>query len=358
MVHAARRALSLALVLSSAASFFTCAAAAAGKATAKSKSTPARAVTTGDLTSLKWRSIGPANMGGRIGAIALAPGNSKTFYVGYGTGGVWKTENMGTTFAPVFDKTGQHSIGAIAVADASADWPGWDAEKEKTPAAERAKKGAARIVWVGTGEGNNRNSSSWGAGVYRSTDAGGTFAYMGLKETHDIPRLAVDPRNPDVVYVAALGHLWGANPERGVYKTKDGGKTWQQVLKIDANTGACDVVVDPKEPDRVFAAMYARRRTAWSYSGVGEKGGIFRSDDAGGSWKKLTGGLPPRTGRIGLAIFPKDTKIVYAQVESDIGGTGRDEFDDRSPSGGVFKSENHGDTWTRVSDLSPRPFYF
>ena len=332
------------------------ATAAAGKST---KSKPAaRVITTNDLKGLAWRSIGPANMGGRIGAIALAPGNAKTFYVGYGTGGVWKTDNFGTTFTPVFDKTGQHSIGAIAVADAPADWPGWDHETEKTPTDERAKKGAAKIVWVGTGEGNNRNSSSWGHGVYRSTDAGATFEYMGLADTEDIPRIAVDPRNPDVLYVAALGHLWGANPERGVYKTGDGGKTWKQVLKVDANTGACDVVIDPQNPDRVFAGMYARRRTAWSYSGNSEKGGLFRSDDAGGTWKKLTSGIPTRTGRIGFAIFPKDSKIVYAMVGSDIGGSGRDEFDDRSPSGGVFKSEDHGDTWTRMSDLSPRPFYF
>ena len=328
---------------------------AAEKATPKS--TP-RTVTTDDLKGISWRSIGPANMGGRIGAIAAAPDNFKTFYVGYGTGGVWKTENFGTTFTPVFDKTGQHSIGALAVADAPADWSGWDAEAEKTPAGERAKKGAARIVWVGTGEGNGRNSSSWGGGVYRSTDAGGTFSYVGLRETHDITRMAVDPRNPDVLYVAAMGHLWGANPERGVYRTKDGGKTWQHVLKIDSDHGACDVVIDPQNPDRVFAAMYARRRSAWSFTGGSEKGGIFRSDDAGTTWKELTGGIPSRTGRIGLAIFPKDSKIIYAQVESDLGGTGRDEFDDRSPSGGVFKSQDHGDTWTRTSDLSPRPFYF
>jgi photosystem II stability/assembly factor-like uncharacterized protein len=359
MVGSAPRAWSLVLILSCVILLPGAGARAAEKTKSKQMSTAsARAVTAADLKSLKWRSIGPANMGGRIGAIALAPGNSRTFYVGYGTGGVWKTENFGATFSPVFDKTGQHSIGAIAVADAPADWPGWDTEQDKTPASERAKKGAAKIVWVGTGEGNNRNSSSWGHGVYRSTDAGGTFTYMGLAETCDIPRIAVDPRNPDVLYVAALGHLWGANPERGVYKTKDGGKTWQQVLKVDANTGACDVVIDPQEPDRVFAGMYARRRTPWSYNGISDKGGVFRSDDGGKTWKKLTQGIPTRTGRIGFAVFPKDSRIVYAMVESDIGGTGRDEFDDRSPSGGVFKSEDHGDTWNRVSDLAPRPFYF
>ena len=170
----------------------------------------ARAVTADDFKGLAWREIGPANMGGRVGSIALAPGNSKTFYVGYGTGGLWKTENMGVTFSPVFDKTGQHSIGAVAVADAPANWPGWS--QEDVPDTLRAEKGKAKIILVGTGEGNGRNSSSWGGGVYRSTDGGGTFAFVGLKESHDIPRLAVDPRNPDVAYVAALGHLWARTP--------------------------------------------------------------------------------------------------------------------------------------------------
>jgi photosystem II stability/assembly factor-like uncharacterized protein len=331
-------------------------AASKKKDTSASANKDARAVTSDDFKGLGWREIGPANMGGRVGAIALAPGNSKTFYVGYGTGGLWKTENMGVTFSPVFDKTGQHSIGAVAVADAPADWPGW--KQEDVPDSARAEKGKAKIVWVGTGEGNGRNSSSWGGGVYRSTDGGGTFTFVGLKESHDIPRLAVDPRNPDVAYVAALGHLWGANPERGVFKTSDGGKTWKHVLKVDENTGACDVVVDPQHPDRVYAAMYARRRTPWSFTGNSEKGGIFRSDDGGATWKKLNAGLPSRTGRIGLAIFPKDSRIVYATVESDLGGTGRDEFDDRSPNGGVFRSDDHGDTWTRMTDINPRPFYF
>src|SRR5512139_2257902 len=204
MDRAIRRAVSLCVVFAAATAVFAGAVLGAEKA-AKGKAAPARAVTADDFKSLAWRSIGPANMGGRVGAIALAPGNSKTFYVGYGTGGVWKTDNFGTPFTPVFDKTGQHSIGSIVVADAPESWPGWDAESVKTAKEERAKKGAAKIVWVGTGEGNNRNSSSWGGGVYRSTDAGATFSYAGLKESHDIPRMAVDPRNPDVLYVAALG---------------------------------------------------------------------------------------------------------------------------------------------------------
>ncbi|HXI01703.1 MAG TPA: hypothetical protein VNI57_00865, partial [Candidatus Saccharimonadales bacterium] len=310
----------------------------------------------------------PRNMGGRVSALAFVPGSLRSFYVGYATGGVFYTDNMGTTFSPVFDDQPVMSIGAIAVADAPESWKGWAGEeaagnvnKDKP----RADQGKGRIVWVGTGEGNGRNSSSWGLGVWRSTDGGKHFTHVGLDETHDIPRLAVDPRDPDVAYVAALGHLWGANPDRGIFKTTDGGKTWTHALfvkgddgKPDGKTGACDVVVDPKNPDTVYAALYARRRTRWSFSGNSETGGIFRSDDAGKSWKKLTNGLPPRTGRIGLAIYPEDPRILYANVESDWGGAGKDSFTDWSTSGGVFRSEDRGETWTRVSALNPRPFYF
>jgi photosystem II stability/assembly factor-like uncharacterized protein len=322
-----------------------------------------------------FRSIGPANMGGRVAAIALVPGSRTSFYVGYGTGGIFKTDNLGVTFTPVFDRQAVLSIGAIAVADAPPDWRGWEEEKREgaapagagpaaaggpqaAGAADRAARGKGKIVWVGTGEGNGRNSSSWGGGVFRSTDAGGSFTHLGLRETHDIPALAVDPRDPDVCYVAALGRLWGYNAERGVFKTADGGRTWKHVLKVDDRTGASDVLVDPKNPDTVYAALYARRRTAWSFTGNSESGGLFRSDDAGRTWKKLRSGLPPRTGRIGLTIDPKDPRVLYAVVESDFGGTGRDPFDNYSPSGGLFRTADRGETWARVSPLNPRPFYF
>lgn len=320
--------------------------------------TVARRLTSDDIDSIEWRSVGPANMGGRVSSIALVPGSRTIFYVGFATGGIFKTENMGVTLEPVFDKYGMQSIGSLAVADAGEDWRGWADEDEEGEGKDRVERGKGKIVWVGTGEGNGRNSSSWGNGVYRSTDAGASFTHLGLEETHDIPALAVDPRDPDVCYVAALGHLWGANPERGVFKTTDGGKSWEHVLAVDDKTGASDVVVDAAHPDTVYAALYARRRTPWSFAGNSESGGIFRSDDGGATWKKLAAGLPPRTGRIGLTLFPKDTRVVYAVIESDYGGSGRDPFENRSPSGGVFRSEDRGETWERMSDLSPRPFYF
>ncbi len=322
-------------------------------------STEPRTLRPDDLKGLPWRSVGPANMGGRVADIAFAPGNPKTFFIAYGTGGLFKTINNGTTFTPVFDKEATASIGAVAVADAPTDWPGWADEKTDNGADEDPdEKGKAKIVWVGTGEGNGRNSSSWGNGVYRSTDGGTSFVNVGLEETHDIPQLAVDPRNPDVCYVAAMGHLWGPNDERGLYKTDNGGKDWNAILQVDELTGCCDVIVDPKNPDVVFAAMYTRLRKAYSFRRGGPNGGIFRSTDAGQTWKKLTNGLPSETGRIGLDVFRQDPHIVYASVESDVGGKSVNAWNNFSKRGGVFRSDDHGETWTRMSNLAPRSFYF
>ncbi|MGI8923421.1 MAG: WD40/YVTN/BNR-like repeat-containing protein [Fimbriimonadales bacterium] len=289
-----------------------------------------------DLKGLSVRNIGPANMGGRVADIAWAPGKAKSFYVAFANGGVWKTDNAGTTFTPLFDGQETLCIGSVAAAS------GKDGE---------------HIVWVGTGEGNGRNSSSWGNGVYRSSDSGSSWEHKGLEKTHDIPRLAVDPRNSDVCYVAAMGRLWGPNPERGIYKTADGGKNWSHSLKIDGDHGAIDVAVDPRTPDVVYAAMYRRRRTPFSFDSGSAEGGIFKSLDAGKTWTKLTKGLPKATGRIGLDIYPKNPKIVYAVVESDDGGS-YDMWDDRSRSGGVFRSDDGGQNWVRVHRRVPRAFYF
>ncbi len=323
------------------------------------KDTGTRTLRESDLKGLSWRSIGPANMGGRVADIAVAPGNAKTYFIAYGTGGLWKTINAGTTFSPVFDDKETASIGAVAVVDAPPNWSGWaDEETEDDDTSDNDKKGKAKIVWVGTGEGNGRNSSSWGHGVYVSTDGGGAFTHVGLEATHDIPQLEVDPRNPDVCYVAAMGHLWGTNEERGLYKTTDRGQTWEKILYVDDTTGCCDVRIDPNNPDTIYAAMYTRQRRAYSFLGGGPHGGIFRSDDAGKSWTKLTEGLPAETGRIGLDLYLKDPSIIYAMVESDVGGRSVSAWHNNSKAGGVFRSDDRGDSWTRMNDFSPRQFYF
>jgi photosystem II stability/assembly factor-like uncharacterized protein len=283
---------------------------------------------------LSWRSIGPANMGGRVSDLAVVEKRSATFYVGLGTGGVFKTTNQGTTWSAVFEKEAVASVGAVAI---------W----QKNP----------NVVWVGTGEANSRNSSSWGNGIYRSVDAGGTWQHLGLEGTHTIARVVTDPQDSATVYVAALGRLWGENPERGVYLTRDGGKTWTLSLKVDPRTGACDLAIDPTNPRVLYAAMYARRRTPWSYSSGGTTGGIFKTVDGGRNWKKLTQGLPAQTGRIGLSVYRKDPRVVYAVIESDEGGN-VGSIDPRSRTGGVFRSDDAGEHWTRMGAWAPRPFYF
>jgi len=288
------------------------------------------------LRPLSWRSIGPANMGGRVSEIALVPGKPSQFFVGTGTGGLFKTMNGGTTFSPVFDDQPVLSIGSVAIAPSD-----------------------PKIVYAGTGEGNGRNSSTWGDGVYKSTDGGGSFAHLALNDSRDIPRLAVHPKNADVVYAAVMGHLWDANRERGLYKTSDGGTTWQPILQIDENHGCIDVVLDPANPDVVYAAMYARRRTPWSFTsgGFGDKGGIYKSTDGGRSFKRLVEGLPTKTGRIGLAVAGGNPGHLFAVVESDEAGTvGIDDWQSRA--GGVFKSADGGAHFTRLSPLTPRSFYF
>ena len=283
---------------------------------------------------LEWRSIGPANMGGRISDFAAVDSNPAQYYVATATGGVWKTNNQGTTWQPVFEKEAVASTGAIAI-------------YQRKP----------ELVWLGTGEANGRNSSAWGKGVYRSDDGGGSWTSMGLEATASIGRIVCDPNDSLTVYVAALGRLWGANPERGVFKTHDGGRSWSHVLKLDANTGCVDLAMDPGNPRRLYAAMYARRRTPWSFTGVSETGGVYRSTDAGKSWTKCTDGLPRRTGRIGLSVYGKSPNVVYAVVESDEGGRLAD-FEETSRSGGVFRSDDAGVHWQRVSPFSPRSFYF
>jgi photosystem II stability/assembly factor-like uncharacterized protein len=275
--------------------------------------------------SLQFREIGPAIMGGRIDDFAVVESNPNIVFVGVASGGVWKTTNNGTTWEPVFDKEGVSTIGDIAIAPSDPS-----------------------IVWVGSGEPNNRQSSSWGDGIYKSTDGGKTWKNMGLADTHHIGRVLIHPKNPDVVYAAALGHLWGANPDRGVYKTTDGGKTWNQVLKISSDTGVSDIAMDPDSPDTLYAAAYQRRRTPFGFNGGGSEAGIYKTTDGGVSWKKLTKGLPyengGETGRIGLDIYRKDSNIIYALVQHE--------------KGGIYRSEDKGETWRKMSDSNPRPSYY
>jgi photosystem II stability/assembly factor-like uncharacterized protein len=308
--------------------------------------TPATPVQLTDvlLKNLKARQIGPALMGGRVSDIAIDPRNPAIFYVGLGTGGLFKTGNNGVTFDPVFDKQSVLSIGAVAIAPSDSD-----------------------VVWVGTGEANDRNSSEWGDGVYRSNDGGGTWTNVGLKNSRSIARIVVHPTKPEVAYVAAMGNLWKDGGERGLYKTIDGGKNWKLVLHApapnDARTGCGDVALDPANPEIVYAALYARQRTPWSFAyGVTatngqDVGGIFKSNDGGATWKKCAGGLPGLTGRIGLAVSAGKPKLVMAIVQSDEGGAS-DISDIHSRRGGVFRSEDGGEKWTRMSDIDPRPFYF
>ena len=286
------------------------------------KQQPGTAVPETLLDGLKWRSIGPANMGGRIDDFAAVESDPRIIYVATASGGLWKTVNNGVTWEPLFDDQVTSSIGDVTVSPSHPD-----------------------IIWVGTGEPNNRQSSSWGDGIYKSEDGGRTWKYMGLRETHHIGRIAIHPTNPDVVYVAALGRLWGPNKERGLYRTTDGGKTWVNTKFIDENTGFVDLAIDMENPSTLYAAAYQRRRTAFGFSGGGPGSGLYKTTDGGETWVKLTSGLPEGpTGRIGVDIYRSDPNIVYAIIENR--------------SGGVFRSEDKGLTWKKMSSTNPRPMYY
>ncbi len=302
-------------------------------------------VTEAQLKGLAARAIGPAVMGGRISDLAIDPHHPGVFYVGYATSGVWKSTNHGVTLAPIFDDQPAQSIGAVAVAPSDSE-----------------------VVWVGTGEGNDRNSSGWGVGLFKSTDGGGQWAYAGLKDSRTIRRILIHPKNPNIVFAAAGGSLWAEGGERGLYRTTDGGRSWQLVLGApaphDALTGCADVAMDPANPDLLYAALYARQRKPWAFlygvnatRDAADVGGIFKSTDGGTTWTKLTHHLPARMGRIGLAVAPGKPGTVMAIVQSDEGGTS-DIDQNHSRSGGVFRSEDAGATWTRVNSFNPRPFYF
>ncbi len=299
-------------------------------------SAQAQQLSTSLLDGFHFRNLGPFRTGAMVTAFAVptAPEHEhlRTFYVGVRNGGVWKTVNNGTTFEPVFDGAGPLSIGALAVAPSDANQ-----------------------VWVGTGEALGTRYSTSGDGVYKSTDAGRTWQHVGLDATQHIARIVVDPRDPDVVYVAAVGHLQSTNPERGVYRTRDGGRTWQKVLFVSDSVGAVDLAIDPTNPDVLYAAAYQMERLPWTFELGGPGSGIYKTTDGGDHWSRLGGGLPTgRIGRIGIDIFRSNPNVVYAIVENGNPRPG-DRPGQMRVSGGrgeVYRTDDAGATWHMTHDPS------
>jgi photosystem II stability/assembly factor-like uncharacterized protein len=282
-------------------------------------------MTASTFSGLELRNIGPATVGGRIIDIAVDPRTPSTWYVAAASGGIWKTTNAGTTWNPTFEGQGSFSIGCLAL-------------DPKNPL----------VLWAGTGEKNSQRSVSYGDGVYKSTDGGKSWENVGLKKSEHIGRIVIDPRDSNTVYVAAQGPLWSAGGDRGLYKTTDGGRTWKAVLTISENTGVTDVALDPRNPDVLYAASYQRRRHIWTLIDGGPESGLQKSTDGGATWKKLGGGLPKvDLGRIGLAVAPSSPDTVYAIVEA------------AGKAGGFFRSTDGGGNWAKQSDtVASSPQYY
>ncbi|MBN1272292.1 MAG: hypothetical protein JXB26_08480 [Candidatus Aminicenantes bacterium] len=297
------------------------------------------------LKHFKWREIGPANCGGRITDIEAVEADPRIIYAGAATGGVWKTTNAGITWKPIFDDQPNASIGDIGLSRSNPD-----------------------ILYVGTGEANNRNSSPWGSGVFKSINGGESWSFVGLKETRHIGRVLVHPENPDIVYVAALGHLWGLNPVRGVFKTTDGGETWEKVLYLDERTGVTDLTMDPENYDILYAAAHERLRDHFDAGDPedqwGPKAGIYLTRDGGKTWTKAVEGLPKEEmGRIGLSAARTQPGKVYAFVSTEktnyrYRGVTHTAKDPDPEKGGVFVSTDYGRTWTIKNNYHDRPSYY
>jgi len=274
--------------------------------------------------AIEARHIGPATMSGRIAALDAVQNDPRIIYVGSASGGVWKTTNGGVNFKPVFDKYNQ-CIGAVTIDQNHPD-----------------------TVWVGTGETWVRNSTSVGDGIYKTTDGGENWKKMGLENTERIARIILHPNDPNTIYVAALGHLWNSNSERGVYKTTDGGKTWMKILFVDENTGCADLAIDPSEPDILYAGMWEFRRYPYFFNSGGQGSGLYISRDAGTNWTKVTEGIPAgKLGRIAVIISPPNPKIVFALIESE--------------KSALYRSGDKGKSWVKINDtpeMGSRPFYF
>jgi photosystem II stability/assembly factor-like uncharacterized protein len=287
---------------------------------------------------LDFRTIGPSTMSGRIVDLEVLDVDPDVFYVASSTGGLWKTTTRGITFESITDDLPTHSIGDVAVHQVD----------------------TAR-VWLGMGERASRQSSSWGDGVWRSDDGGQTWTHVGLEDTHHIGRIVLHPADRNVAYVAAMGHLWGPNEERGPYRTVDAGGTWERILFVDEDTGAVDVAMDPVDHDVMYAATFQRRRQPWGFHGGGPGSALWKSTDGGDTWNQLTNaglenGLPVGTiGRIGVSIYRSDPRIVYVSVEQGLRYNASTAYEERLA--GVYRSEDHGETWEYMSDWNPRPMY-
>ena len=288
------------------------------------KSAKPEAVDSKTFAGLKFRSIGPAYASGRIADFAVNPYNPKEYYAAVASGNIWKTENGGITFQPIFENYGAYSIGCLAM----------DPKNTK-------------VVWAGTGENNHQRSVSYGDGVYRTADGGKTWKNMGLKESRHIGKILIDPGDSDTVYVAAEGSLWGPGDNRGLYKTNDGGKTWKKVLHISEDTGINDMVMDPRNPKVIYASSEQRRRHVHTKIGGGPQTAIYRTCDGGITWKKLTSGLPTsHMGGIGLAISPADPEVIYAIIEA------------AEDQGGFFRSLDRGESWLKMSSHTSSGQYY
>ena len=276
------------------------------------------------IDGLKWRSIGPAFNSGRISDLAVNPDNPFEYYVATASGGVWKTKNAGVEYKPIFENEGSYSIGCIAM----------DPKNHN-------------ILWVGTGENNGQRSVAYGNGVYKSIDGGETWENMGLKNSEHIGKIIIHPEDTNIIYVAAIGPLWNKGGDRGLYKSTDGGKTWNCILEIDEHTGVNDILLDPRDPNIVYAASHQRRRHVYTYVGGGPGSGLHKSMDGGKTWNKINKGLPKtEVGRIGLAISPANPEILYAIVEASDG------------KGGFFRSTNRGASWEKRSDYVTSGNYY
>jgi photosystem II stability/assembly factor-like uncharacterized protein len=289
---------------------------------------------TGDLAGLRLRNIGPATMSGRFVDMDVVESDPSIMYVASATGGMFRTRDAGITWEPVFEREAVHSIGDVVLFQPNPN-----------------------IIWVGTGERANRQSVSWGDGVYKSTDAGKTWTNVGLRQSKHIGRIVLHPTNPDIAHVAAQGSVWGPGGDRGVYKTADGGRTWTRTLHVDEDTGATDIAIDPADPNTLYAATYQRRRTAFGFDGGGPGSGLWKSVDGGNKWTRLTGnGLPSGDmGRIGISIYRKDPRIVFVSIEQGFRYNASTAYIERRA--GLYRSNDKGAAWRLMSDWNPRPMY-